>query len=233
MAETQPARSGPLTVELTGPAGVRSSNWLVVKHPGRRSRIRVTEITEDGELIEHRQAPFESVIVGEEAQRRKMTRRRLRDALVRTITLILVSLTGIAFLVGLVQLRIVASDSMAGTVNRGDVVIIVSPEIRKPAIGEIAVFNYYNIERTELVGLFTHRIVAGNDQSGWQTQGDANAEPDTTPVLRQDISGVVIGWIPLIGYALQPQVLLALLSLTVLVYLFWSDAVRWVRGKTS
>lgn len=122
---------------------------------------------------------------------------------------------------------------MAGTFSRGDVVVIVSPQIREPAVGEIAVFNYYNIDRTQLVGLFTHRIVAGDEETGWQTKGDANAEPDTTTVLRQDISGVVVGWIPFLGYLLQPQMLLAVLSLVILGYLFWSDAMHWVKAKIS
>lgn len=230
MADERLAGSGRFTVELTGPASVLQSNWVVVKEPGRRSRTTLGEVTPDRGFVERDSAPFNSVILREEVLRRTAARRRMFVTISRALGWTLAALLGTALLTGIVQLRAVASDSMAGTFQRGDVLLVVSPEIIHPRVGEIAVFNYYNLDRTELIGLFSHRIVGGDASHGWVTQGDANPDPDTSPVLPQDVSGVVAAWVPYVGFALQPYFLLALLSITVMVYLFAGDIKAWARS---
>jgi hypothetical protein len=107
---------------------------------------------------------------------------------------------------------------MTGTFNKGDLVLILSTAIDEPAVGKIAAFNYYNIDRTEIIGLFSHRIIDGSAESGWKTKGDANADADVSPVLTSDMVGIVVGWIPAVGFLVQPQVLFGIVALVIIAF---------------
>jgi signal peptidase I len=205
---------------------------VIIREPGRRHRTSIHQLTPTGEIITHRRAPFESLILTEEARNQKASRRELLASIAGWFSAVMVGLIACAFVFGLVQARVVASDSMAGTFSRGDLLVSVSAQLRQPVEGDVVVFNYYNFERTKLIGLFSHRIVGGNASVGWQTKGDANDDPEAAPVLSQDIVGVAVGWVPLVGFVLQPQVLLALLALALIVNFFWSDLVdAWKARK--
>lgn len=159
--------------------------------------------------------------------------RRVVRLLVQVVSVSIATLIAAALVFGLLQFRVVASESMTGTFNRGDVVVILGTALEEPRIGSIAVFNYYNLDRTELIGLFSHRIVGGNAAIGWTTQGDANPDPDSSLVLPQDITGVVVGWVPAVGFLLQPQVLFAILSLTVLAFVIGPELGLSRKGRKS
>jgi signal peptidase len=125
----------------------------------------------------------------------------------------------ISVVTGLMQLRVIASGSMAGTFEIGDVVVVLGQDIIEPTTGDVIVFHYYNTSRSDVVGEFCHRIVGGTATTGFVTQGDANPEPDITPVLGDDVIGVVVGHVPGLGWALQPQWLIAMLTVIVVVAL--------------
>lgn len=232
MTESHSGRSGSLNFELSGASECEDSNWIIVRQSGRRSRTTIHQLTSDGEIIAHRRAPFESLILSEEARALKASRRELAGKVGGWLGAIMGAIIACAFVFGLVQARVVVSDSMAGTFSRGDLLVSVSAQFRQPVEGDIVVFNYYNFERTELIGLFSHRIIGGDANTGWETKGDANDDPEAAPVLSQDIVGVAIGWVPFVGFMLQPQVLLALLAFALILNFFWADLVSaWKERK--
>jgi signal peptidase I len=125
----------------------------------------------------------------------------------------------IAVMTGLMQLRVISSGSMTGTYNIGDVVVVIGQDTIAPRVGDVIVFHYYNTNRSEIVGEFCHRIVSGTAADGFVTKGDANPEADISPVLDDDVIGVVVGHVPGLGWAIQPQWLIAILTILVVIAL--------------
>ncbi len=162
-------------------------------------------------------------------RRRHRVRSRLLSGITWTTFAALIAVI-IAVMTGFLQLRVISSGSMAGTFEIGDVVVVVGNDVIAPTPGEVIVFHYYNTGRTEIVGEFCHRIVSGSAQKGFMTQGDANTEPDLTPVLEDDVIGVVVGHIPGLGWALQPQWLIAALTIIVVIALVGPLMPRQKRG---
>jgi signal peptidase len=153
---------------------------------------------------------------------RNLRSRRVRTAI--TSTLGWFAFAGvlavlIAVMTGFMQLRVISSGSMAGTYEIGDVVVVLGQDTIEPTTGDVIVFHYYNTNRSEIVGEFCHRIIGGTATAGFQTKGDANAEPDISPVLKDDVIGVVVVHIPNLGWALQPQWLIAALTILVIIAL--------------
>ncbi len=158
-----------------------------------------------------------------ELMRRFRARRRARfEAWAKGIAqaIIVILSLGIACLTffGVIQMRVVLSDSMSGTFNKGDVVVALNPSIVPPRIDDIVIFHYYNIDRTEKIADFSHRIIGGTSAGGWQTKGDANDEPELSPVLKDDVVGVVIGWVPWAGNLLQPNIMILVVAVIFAAY---------------
>jgi signal peptidase I len=149
----------------------------------------------------------------------------------RVVAGVLVASIAIVLVTGLVQLRLVASESMSGTFEKDDMVIVVSPQLADVALGSIIVFHYYNLDRTEMIGDFSHRIVGGAADEGWLTQGDANPDPDLSPVLSQDIIGVVVGWVPGIGVVLRPQIVLGVMVLLFMAVILGPEIRDALKGR--
>ncbi|MGW6130381.1 signal peptidase I [Cellulomonas sp. NPDC055163] len=86
---------------------------------------------------------------------------------------------------------VVQTGSMMPTINPGDVVLATSlPEGAPVPVG--AVVQYRSPAEAEPSGTATirlHRIVSANDDGTFVTAGDANAEPDSTPITRDQIIG--------------------------------------------
>jgi len=89
----------------------------------------------------------------------------------------------------------VYTGSMEPAIPVGSIVVIkpVNPETLK--IGDIICFKV----ETEHPKTVTHRII-GITSQGFKTKGDANEDPDTWIVKKQDIIGKVVAIIPYIGY---------------------------------
>ncbi len=96
---------------------------------------------------------------------------------------------------------VVLSGSMEPSINTGDVVIVdgATPE----SIEEGDVITYL---RSGAETPTTHRVVEITEQDGelaFVTQGDANDQPDASPVPASQLLGVVIFTIPFIGYVIE------------------------------
>ncbi|MEM0007817.1 MAG: signal peptidase I [Candidatus Bathyarchaeia archaeon] len=89
----------------------------------------------------------------------------------------------------------VHTGSMEPTIPVGSIVVIkpANPETLK--VGDIICFKV----ETEHPTTVTHRII-GITSQGFITKGDANEDPDTWIVKKQDVIGKVIAIIPYIGY---------------------------------
>lgn len=119
-----------------------------------------------------------------------------------------------ALALGLAQASVVQSGSMEPTFSAGDVWVGISSKLREPHTGDVALFTARRMDGSP-VAAFTHRIIGGNADQGFKTQGDANDQPDAFVVARSDISSVELFTVPFGGIlvSLRP-VLIALLALS-------------------
>jgi signal peptidase I len=111
-----------------------------------------------------------------------------------------------------IDLRIVQTNSMSPSINPGDMIIGISPNYREPKINDVAVFTARTLDG-QPVAPFSHRIIAGDGQNGWETKGDANSLADVFEPASSDVIAVVIATLPFGGLlvSLKP-VLIALIS---------------------
>ena len=122
-----------------------------------------------------------------------------------------VSLSALTY-TNVIDLRIVQTNSMSPSINPGDMIIGVSPSFRIPQINDVAVFTARTLDG-QAVAPFSHRIIAGDSQNGWETKGDANPLPDVFEPASSDVLAVVVATLPFGGLlvSLKP-VLIALIS---------------------
>ncbi|NLC07965.1 MAG: signal peptidase I [Syntrophomonadaceae bacterium] len=91
--------------------------------------------------------------------------------------------------------RVIVSGSMRPGIDIGDIVIIKETDGSQVQLGDIIMFPLGNMK-------ITHRIIDIEEREGvryFTTKGDANAEPDTEPVLEANVMGKVIMVIPKAG----------------------------------
>jgi len=118
---------------------------------------------------------------------------------------------------GTVKARIVLTGSMAPSIKAGDIILTVPPSRIAPKKGDVVAYVGRRFDGTS-VGVFSHRIIGGDAQSGFIVKGDANPSPDVQHPKIPDITGIVVFTIPFIGKILTPR---ALLVLVPLVFGFW------------
>jgi signal peptidase I len=93
---------------------------------------------------------------------------------------------------------VVQSGSMEPHISRGDVVLSRAlPANARPPIGRVITFRAPVGSATS--GFVLHRLVAANDNGSLVTRGDANANPDSTPLDRRNIISQARLLIPWIG----------------------------------
>ena len=155
------------------------------------------------------QAPEERIVVGTRSWYRKATVLTRWFGYVLAFTLISFSILSFQ---GSVKARVVLTGSMAPTINPGDVILTTPPTNITPKIGSIVAYVGRRFDGTA-VGVFSHRIIGGNAQTGFIVKGDNNPEPDTQKPKVPDITGVVIFVIPLIGKFLTPKALIVIIPL--------------------
>jgi signal peptidase len=131
--------------------------------------------------------------------RHKKARRAEKGSMAGWIVTTVIAVAIIWFAVGLfpVQPALVGSGSMRPTMDVGDVVIIVKvpADVIKP--GDIIQFR-----RPEKVTVM-HRLVEIQETEGAKlliTKGDANDEPDTDPVIPENVVGKAVFNVPKIGW---------------------------------
>jgi len=149
--------------------------------------------------------------------------RATANALAWLLTAVLLTFIGLN-VSGVIQARIIETASMVPTINPGDVVITMSPQNNVPRIGKVVTYQGRRLDGTP-VALFSHRIIGGDAQNGFEVKGDANPTPDTQKPMPKDIVGVVIMTIPWAGHLLDPKVLTLALLAIFGVWLLW-DAFR-------
>jgi signal peptidase I len=135
----------------------------------------------------------------------------------RTYLTFLGSLAAIALLPGLVgwHATVVQTGSMEPGVSPGDVVLTCAlPEDADVPLGRVVSFDSPAAAEPDGVAkIRLHRIVDANDDGTFVTAGDANAEADSTPIVRDQIVGqarLLVPWVGLPGWWLGHGDLVAL-----------------------
>ena len=155
------------------------------------------------------QAPEERIVVGKRSLYRRATVLSRWFGYVLAFTLISFSILSFQ---GSIKARVVLTGSMAPAINPGDVILTTPPSNITPKIGSIVAYVGRRFDGTA-VGVFSHRIIGGNAQTGFIVKGDANPSPDTQKPKIPDITGVIIFVIPLIGKFLTPKALMIIIPL--------------------
>ncbi len=90
----------------------------------------------------------------------------------------------------------VVTDSMAPSINRGDVVFVKQTEFSELKQGDVVTVQF-----ADGSGYFTHKIVSVDyDAEAIRTKGDANQSEDPQPSMSEQIVGKVWYSVPLLGY---------------------------------
>ena len=92
---------------------------------------------------------------------------------------------------------IIATESMTGSLNKGDVIVYEAYDDQILSEQDVVVFRQSDAR-------IVHRVVLIERVDGanrYYTKGDANEEPDDGHITDQNIEGVVLFKIPYIGYA--------------------------------
>jgi signal peptidase I len=111
---------------------------------------------------------------------------------------------------GIVTAQVILTGSMEPTLSPGDVVIELSADRKNPKVGDIVTYVGRRIDGTT-VGTFTHRVIGFDEKNNLIMQGDANPTPDTQRPVKEDLVGVALFSIPMVGSLLSPKMLMMLL----------------------
>jgi len=167
------------------------------------------------------QAPPERIIT--KSQQKQQRYANIVRMIGYVLSTILISFSALS-VTGYVKARVVLTGSMAPTIKSGDIVILIPTKHRDPKIGDVVAYTGRRFDGSA-VGVFTHRIIAGDVAAGFTVKGDANPSPDVQKPKLADISGIVLFAIPFIGHFLTPK---ALLIFVPLIFGLWLviDALR-------
>ena len=167
------------------------------------------------------QAPPERIIT--KSQQKQQRYADITRVVGYVLSTILISFSALS-VTGYVKARVVLTGSMAPSIKSGDIVILLPTKHRDPKIGDVVAYTGRRFDGSA-VGVFTHRIIAGDAATGFTVKGDANPSPDVQKPKLADISGIVLFAIPFIGHFLTPK---ALLIFVPLIFGLWLviDALR-------
>lgn len=97
------------------------------------------------------------------------------------------------------QSRAIISGSMTPKIKVGDVVVVDPGVPRNLKAGQVITFT----DPSDIGRVLTHRLVKHNDDGTWQTKGDANRTPDSTPITKDHIVGkpkILVPWVGMFAY---------------------------------
>lgn len=209
----------PLKLEWDANEVTSHETWVVLGSSDSKQKPAVMRFDSKNQVSFEKKPPFNSVQIDRFRARRRGIVTSIIKWLVATTIVGAIVFSALAVLLGAFQLRTVVTGSMSGTFEVGDVLIVANKAMVKPELDSIVVFKYYNLDRSEIVGEFAHRIIGGSFENGWKTKGDSNQEAELTPIYSSDVAGTVVGWIPGLGYYMNPQLLLGVgVIVTVLVF---------------
>ncbi len=127
---------------------------------------------------------------------------------------------------GTMKARVVLTNSMEPAISPGDIVLTMSPDRIEPEIGKVVAYQAKRFDGSP-VGVFSHRIIAGNEREGWVMKGDNNPDPDTQKPTNEDIVGVVFYVIPFIGKFLTKEAIMIMAPMAVAIWM----AIDTLRGS--
>ena len=202
--------------------------WIEGKSITKDSQILVTVSNQTGEhtaLISHDsivsskaklfvEAPAERIVTGADIWKRRILSWLKVGGYALACVLMVFSALSFS---GVVKARIVLTASMSPTIDPGDIILTASPDKLEPKIGSVVAYTAKRFNG-DAVGVFSHRIIGGDANTGFIVKGDANPSPDVQKPLIPDINGVVFLVIPFIGRLLTRQ---ALFILVPCIFGFW------------
>lgn len=125
---------------------------------------------------------------------------------------------------GVVKARVVLTGSMAPAIHTGDVIITTPIKYKLPKVGDVVAYQAKRFNGSA-VGVFSHRVIGGNLETGLIVKGDSNKLPDSQRPRANDILGVVLLVIPYIGNLLSPKALFLIVP-TIFGFYLIVDAMR-------
>lgn len=127
---------------------------------------------------------------------------------------------------GTMKARVVLTNSMEPTISPGDIVLTMKPDRITPEIGKVVAYQAKRFDGSP-VGVFSHRIIAGDEREGWVLKGDNNPDPDTQKPTNEDILGVIFYVIPFIGKFLTKEAIMIMAPMGVAIWM----AIDTLRGS--
>jgi signal peptidase len=140
------------------------------------------------------------------------------------IILFMLAASSLLITTHVVQAKIVLTESMQPVINPGDLLVSVSPGLISPQTGKVVIYTGKKFDGT-VVASFAHRVIGGNEKSGYIVKGDANDQADVQRPTLSEIEGVVLFNVPKIGLLLNPKTI-SLLLVFLLGIWFVAEGVR-------
>jgi len=202
--------------------------WLEGKPSKTDTNVLITVSNNAGErtvlitgdkLIESKaklfvQAPVERVVAGTQKWRVQLMAGLKWSGYVGAAVLMTFSVLSFS---GVMKARIVLTGSMEPAISVGDIILTTPTSRLTPKQGDVVAYTAKRFDGSP-VGVFSHRIIGGDAQTGFIVQGDANPNPDVQRPLIPDIEGIVVFVIPFLGKILAPRTLFILVPL---IFGFW------------
>jgi len=126
------------------------------------------------------------------------------------IILFMLAASSLLITTHVVQAKIVLTESMQPVINPGDLLVSVSPGLISPQTGKVVIYTGKKFDGT-VVASFAHRVIGGDEKSGYIVKGDANDQADVQRPTLSEIEGVVLFYVPKVGLLLNPKTISLLL----------------------
>jgi len=126
------------------------------------------------------------------------------------IILLFLAASSLLITTHVVQAKIVLTESMQPVINPGDLLVSVSPRIISPQTGKVVIYTGKKFDGT-VVASFAHRVIGGDEKSGYIVKGDANDQADVQRPTLSEIEGVVLFNVPKVGLLINPKTMSLLL----------------------
>jgi len=121
-----------------------------------------------------------------------------------TLILLLLATSSLLVTTNVVQAKIVLTESMQPVINPGDLLVSISPRFNSPQVGEVVIYTGKKFDGT-VVASFAHRVIGGDESTGYIVKGDANEQADVQRPILSEIEGVVLFSIPKVGLLFNPK----------------------------
>jgi signal peptidase len=120
------------------------------------------------------------------------------------LILLLLATSSLLVTTNVVQAKIVLTESMQPVINPGDLLVSISPRFNTPQVGEVVIYTGKKFDGT-VVASFAHRVIGGDESTGYIVKGDANEQADVQRPILSEIEGVVLFSIPKVGLLFNPK----------------------------